>query len=144
MKLSRAQLARFVRIISGHNSLFYFRSKIDEECRFCREDNETFEHFANTCPRFIQFRRDTLYNQLITNDHMWSVQMLIVFSYLPGINDALEGDTRLNLHLQYEDSDISSEDSESNRSNKDDDTPTCHFLGILEEDQKFMFWFIAL
>ena len=43
MKLSRLQLARFIRIISGHNSLFYFRSKVDPDikptCRFCLEED---------------------------------------------------------------------------------------------------------
>ena len=48
--------------------------------------------------------------------------MLIDFSYSPGINDALEGDTRLNLHLQYEDSDVSGEDSETNESEDGNDT----------------------
>ena len=63
-KLSRARLARFIRIISGHNSLFYFRSRIDPEikptCRFCLEDHETFDHLVNHCPRFNSYRREYL------------------------------------------------------------------------------------
>ena len=73
LKLSRKKLARFVRIISGHNSLFYFRNKVDNEvnanCRFCLEEDETFRHLINDCPRFIIHRRDKLQNQYITNDH---------------------------------------------------------------------------
>ena len=45
LKLSRTDLARFIPLISGHNSLFYFRSKIDAEvnpsCRFCMEAPDT-------------------------------------------------------------------------------------------------------
>ena len=61
-KLARMSLARFVRIISGHNSLFYFRSKVDKEispiCRFCLEADESFEHLINDCPRFNTYRRE--------------------------------------------------------------------------------------
>ena len=54
LKLSQTDLARFIPLISGHNSLFYFRSKIDAEvnpsCRFCMEAPDTFMHFVNDCP----------------------------------------------------------------------------------------------
>ena len=57
------------------------------------EADETFEHIANDCPRFYTFRREYFYDTKISNDHLWNVKNLIDFSYLPGINDALEGDT---------------------------------------------------
>ena len=99
MKLSRHRLARFVRIISGHNSLFYFRSLIDPDtnsiCRFCLEEDETFFHLATECPRFRLTRQDKFLDMTITNDHMWSVDALINFSYMPGINGALEGEGRI-------------------------------------------------
>ena len=119
LKLSRAHLARFIRIISGHNSLFYFRSKVDSEispiCRFCNEEDETFLHLVNDCPRFLLDRRDKFLDQLICNDHMWSVQTLLDFSFLPGINDALEGDTRIELYRHHQDEsfDLSGGGSES-------------------------------
>ena len=115
IKLSRSTLSRFVRIISGHNSLFYFRHIVDNEvnpqCRFCLEADETFSHLVNDYPRFIIPRREKFLNQYISNDHMWSVQTLLDFSSLPGINDALEGDTRIELFsgLYGEDTDISSD-----------------------------------
>ena len=46
-------------------------------------------------------------DQLITNDHLWSVQMLLDFSQLPGINDALEGDTRIEIYRDHEDMTVS-------------------------------------
>ena len=112
-KLARMSLARFVRVISGHNSLFYFRSKVDKEisprCRFCLEADETFEHLINECPRFITYRREYLKDELITNKVNWSVQKLLNFSYLPGINDALEGETNLRW---YGDGGLSSDTDE--------------------------------
>ena len=73
----------------------YFRSKVDPEedplCRFCREVGETFEHLVNECPRFIGERRDKFLGHIVTNDHMWSVQTLLDFSYIAGIHEALGG-----------------------------------------------------
>ena len=98
-KLPRMKLARFIRLVSGHNSLFYFRSKVDPEirptCRFCLEEDETFWHIINHCPRFFTYRREQFADQIIQNDHRWRIDELISFSYLPGINHALEGDTGL-------------------------------------------------
>lgn len=101
LALSRAKLGIFVRIISGHNSLLYFRSKIDPDvdpkCRFCGQENEEFLHLINDCPRFIIFRRDKLQNIPISNDHLWSISKLIAFSMLPGVSQALEGDPQVHL-----------------------------------------------
>ena len=101
MKLSRMQLARFIRIISGHNSLFYFKSKIDSsikpECRFCREEDETFYHLVNECPSFNESCREFFLDKNITNNHEWSAKDLIDFSFIPSINAALEGSTDIHL-----------------------------------------------
>ena len=105
MKLSRLQLARFIRIISGHNSLCYFRSKVDGDisplCRFCLEDNETFDHFVRYCPRFYTLRTQYFLDEIITNNHEWSIRDLNDFSYTPGIDAALQGSTALSLFGPY-------------------------------------------
>ena len=75
---------------------------INPVCRFCLEQNETFEHLLNECPRFITHRREFFNNIPIINDHKWSVQKLIEFSYLPGIDDALQGDTSLRWYGDQE------------------------------------------
>ena len=110
-------LARFIRIISGHNSLFYFRSKVDPEikptCRFCLEEDETFYHLINECPRFVIYRREHLNNEIISYKITWSVQKLLNFSYLPGINHALEGDTSLKWYGDGGDSSDSVDASEA-------------------------------
>ena len=69
IKLSWAKLARFIRLISGHNSLFYFRHLVDNDinsqCRFCLEENETFEHLVNDCTCYLVGRQDELLDLLI-------------------------------------------------------------------------------
>ena len=110
--LSRAKLSHFIRIISGHNSLFYFRNKVDPDinsvCRFCLEEEESFFHLATDCPRFWGTRRDYFKDIILTNDHQWSVNDLLAFSYSLGINEALEGDTRIELYRWHEDMEESS------------------------------------
>ena len=88
--LSRLQLGRFVRIITGHNQLRYFQSKIDIQlsplCRFCGEDMETFHHFVFQCPALFHSRREIFGDCLPDQDMNWSVKSILDFSYLPHIN----------------------------------------------------------
>ena len=69
LKLGRLELSRFLRLISGHNGLFYFKNKIDPEinavCRFCLEADETFYHFITDCPAFLQSRREIFLDNTI-------------------------------------------------------------------------------
>ena len=94
-KLARLELGRFVRIITGHNNLNYFQTRIglwgDRRCRFCHERDETFLHLLLDCPRFLQARIDTFQDKLPCNDMLWSVRDIIDFSYLPSIDGALIG-----------------------------------------------------
>ena len=52
--LARLELGRLVRIITGHNNLNFFQTKIglwgDPECRFCHEGPETITHLLAYCP----------------------------------------------------------------------------------------------
>ena len=73
----------------------------------------------NECPRFRLDRQDKFLDQLVINDHFWSVQSLLDFSFIPGINDALEGETRIDLFLGHNDSG-STLDNISNSSLDDD------------------------
>ena len=52
----------------------------------------------NDCPRYRNKRVEYFYDQNITNDHKWSARDLIDFSFLPGIDDALQGSTKLALY----------------------------------------------
>ena len=101
-KLTRMELSRFVRITSGHNGLFYFKSKIDPEinpeCRFCLDSDETFYHFVTDCPKLRLTRENIFLDQEITNDMKWSVKKLLNFSTQAGVRDAIDGDTSLRLY----------------------------------------------
>lgn len=94
-KLARLELGRFVRIVTGHNNLGFFQTKIGlanrESCRFCSMGHETITHLMSTCPKFVSFQRDILMNELPKGDMKWSVRDLLDFSYIPGINEAFEG-----------------------------------------------------
>ena len=71
--------------------------EISATCRFCNIHTETFYHLATECPRFIQSRADIFLDVLPLSHTEWSVRGLLSFSYIPAINAALEGDTRIEL-----------------------------------------------
>ena len=94
-KLARLELGRFVRLVTGHNNLNHFQSRIglwhSRSCRFCGHDEETFLHLLHDCPCFYQARTDTFCDRLPTNDMTWSVRQIIDYSYTPSIDAALIG-----------------------------------------------------
>ena len=103
--LNRQELGRFIRIVTGHNNLFYHRSNVDKThntsplCRFCKEENETFFHFATNCPcfrlsRFHHFQNDTCFK-----NGKWSIRQLLDFSNIPSITAALGGTFDPEQHL---------------------------------------------
>ena len=101
LKLSRLELSRILRLISGHNGLFYFKNKIDKEinavCRFCLENDETFYHLITDCPVFFKSRREIFLECPFNDDNKWSVRNMLLFSYLPGVREAIDGQTELRL-----------------------------------------------
>ena len=94
-KLARLELGRFIRLITGHNNLNYFQSRIglwhSATCRLCGNSTETFLHFMYDCPRLHQARTDAFLGSLPSADMQWSVRGLLDFSYNPAINLAFEG-----------------------------------------------------
>ena len=120
-KLNRVKLGRFIRIITGHNSLFYFRNQIDNEinsvCRFCLQEDETFVHFVTTCPRFNEKRNEIFLDKLISDNLEWKVDELLRFSEITGVNDALEGDTS----LRWFDLDTRSEENTGSNTEEDEE-----------------------
>ena len=95
LKLARLELGRFVRLVTGHNNLNYFQTRIglhgDPACRLCGEADETFIHFVMDCPRLNTMRRDIFAGQLPSNNMAWSVRNLLDFTYNPTVNEAFEG-----------------------------------------------------
>ena len=94
-KLARLELGRFVRVITGHNNLNAFQTKIglwgSAVCRFCNAAAEDMLHLLHECPRFHNLRRDTFLDQPPDPSMQWSVRKVLAFSFSPGINEALEG-----------------------------------------------------
>ena len=94
-KLGRQDVGRMVRLISGHNNLNFFQHKIglwrDPVCRFCGMGNETITHLIAECPCFVQTSRTFFQGSVPGPDMKWSVQSFLRFSYVPAIDDALEG-----------------------------------------------------
>ena len=58
----------------------------------------------------VKLTQPFVLNDFITNDHEWPLDKLLEFSYLPGINNALEGDTRIEVYRHHEDEDVVSSD----------------------------------
>ena len=114
IKLSGMELSRFLRLVSGHNGLFYFKSKIDSEinpeCRFCLEENETFYHLITDCPTFKQSRDSIFLDETIDTSETWSVRNMLDFSYLPGVREAIDGSTELRLFSSQQGLEYSSSD----------------------------------
>ena len=108
IKLNRLEISRLLRLISGHNGLFYFKNKIDAEinavCRFCLEKDETFYHFITDCPAFYQSREEIFLDETIDVSETWSVRNMLDFSYLPGVREAIDGSTDIRLFLYQVDS----------------------------------------
>ena len=94
-KLARLELGRFIRLITGHNNLNNFQTRIglwnDDRCRFCGTCEETFYHLVTDCPRLWQSRRDIIGDLKPDNDMKWSVRDMIDFTYIPRVNEAFEG-----------------------------------------------------
>ena len=87
-------MRRLIELITGHNNLNYLQSKIypedvSELCRFCEEEDETFEHLLNECPCFLIARREILMNAPIIKTLDWKPETLIQFSNIPSIETAL-------------------------------------------------------
>ena len=95
-KLARLELGRFIRVVTGHNNLRFFQTKIglwnDERCRLCNDEQETITHLLRACPRTTWKSREVFLDKLPNSDMTWSVRDLLDFSYEPSINDAFEGE----------------------------------------------------
>ena len=106
--LSRQELGRLIRIVTGHNNLFYHRSNVDKSgatnslCRFCKEEKETFYHFATSCPCFRLSRFQFFQNDTCFVNGKWSVRQLLDFSNIPSISAALGGSFDPMVHLEQQ------------------------------------------
>ena len=122
-KLARLELGRFVRLITGHNNLNYFQTRIglfsNNKCRFCEQGDETFIHFMTECPRLWQSRRDYFGEKLPAADMKWSVRSLIDFSNIPAISEAFDGN---GISVDQTGGNAAGLDSDWDQSDEDDES----------------------
>ena len=119
LKLSRAELAQVISIMTGFNRLSYMQFKADPSinpmCRLCGEDNETFWHLATECPRLNSIRNEVFMDNIPTTDN-WKVNKLISFSRYPTIQNMLSHEQEYNEQPIYEIDHLFSDDSDSTNS----------------------------
>ena len=94
MNFTRFQLARYIHIVTGHNNLLYHRSNInpdmDQTCRFCGEQKETFIHFFTDCPALWRAREEAEHAEPGGHLTFVSPTQLLNFSFQAKVNEALE------------------------------------------------------
>ena len=107
--LSRLQLGRFVRIITGHNALRYFNHVLDNSlspaCRLCSNADETFHHLATECTGTRHLRRQFFGDRDILQNMEWDVHEVLEFSYADEINTLLDPNNVHDIRLVDTDSD---------------------------------------
>ena len=83
--------------MTGHNNLGFFQAKLNTQvspqCRFCENGYETITHLMTGCERFWAQRQELFGAKTPSADMKWSVRSLIDFTYIPGINQAFEGES---------------------------------------------------
>ena len=107
--MSRLQLGRLIRIITGHKKLKYHSSVIDPLlspfCSFCGTEPETFFHFVSSCPMLQNLRIQYFSHRNIFADLNWKISELLDFSYETCINDLLDPHDVHNIDLADTESD---------------------------------------
>jgi hypothetical protein len=108
--LSKSSLSRLIQLVTGHNFLSYFQSKLDSTinplCRLCEQTNETFFHLLTDCPALAVKRRTWFLDRPPTTDN-WRPRELLSFSLEEPINswitdrDYLMEQPLLELEVNY-------------------------------------------
>ena len=98
LKLSRPDLNLLVEIITGHNNLKTFSTKIkplaNTLCNFCNSKPETVLHLMTECPRFSTNRLELKLNCFdpslsTTTTLSWSIPLTLEFFKNPTLKDIL-------------------------------------------------------
>ena len=90
--LRELKLKKLIENITGQNNLNYMNNKIygsDDLCRFCEEEDETFDHLIIEWPCFYLDWVDLLQNQPILNTTDWNPKTLLKFAKIDAIKNAL-------------------------------------------------------
>ena len=95
LKMSRKKSRRIIEIVTGQNNLHYIQNKVNKTdllCRFCEEEEETFNHLITTCPCFHKEQMQVMGIKNWEGTHAWSFDEIYGFSKIKGINKALLGE----------------------------------------------------
>ena len=84
-----------VTLLTGHNDLAYFSSLVNNSenpsgCSFCNESDETFFHWATSCPALYLSRTKFLEPEVPNSNMTWSLADLLEFSRLETLNNIIE------------------------------------------------------
>ena len=91
-RLSRTDMTLFIHAITGHNNLNYMNSIIIPDyiplCRFCEEEDESFQHLYEDCPVFWKQRREIQKDRIGTEN--WTVQTVLKMAKIEDILEAMQ------------------------------------------------------
>ena len=91
-RLSRKDMTLYIHAITGHNNLNYMNSIIipgyTPLCRFCEEEDESFQHLYEECPVFWRQRKEIQgENASIDN---WTVHSVLKMARIEDILEAFQ------------------------------------------------------
>ena len=91
-RLSREDITLFIYAITGHNNLNYMNSIIIPDytplCRFCEEEDESFQHLYKEYPVFWKQRMEIQGDR--TGAENWTVQSVLRMVKLEDILEAFQ------------------------------------------------------
>ena len=89
-RLSRKDMTLFIHTITGHNNLNYMNSIIIPAytplCRFCEEEDKSFQHLYEECPVFWRQRMDIQGD--MTGASNWTVKSVLGMAKIEDIHEA--------------------------------------------------------
>ena len=81
--MNRKKSRRIIEIVTGQNDLHYIQNKVNKteyQCRFCEDEEETFDHLIQDCPCFITDRFRIMRNKHWAGTHLWKLDEIYKFS----------------------------------------------------------------
>ena len=91
-RLSRKDITLFIHAITGHNNLNYMNSIIILDytplCRFCEEEDESFQHLYEDCRVFWKERMEIQRDK--TGIENWTVQKVLRMAKIEDVLEALQ------------------------------------------------------
>ena len=91
-RLCRKDMTLFIHAITGHYNLNYMNSIIIPDytplCRFCEEEDESFQHLYEECPVFRKQRMEIQGDR--TGAENWTVQKVLGMAKLEDMLEALQ------------------------------------------------------